>query len=1662
MTAGFENPSALVTVKDAMYVATTYAISRVQASTGETSVLVGQRPQSRPCFIKDSAVAAEVQFCGILELTTDGHYLYTLEYSASNASAIEATPRVVLRRVDLASGATSTIPALNFEVAFREMTGLTVGPGGFLYAASAGRLLKIDPMNAAIEELTAPINGTVLDLAADEEALWLLVQRPWTSDRQIRRFDLRTQELTDATGWLNGESLPAYIASAGAYLYTAGALVRPKNPDGTLDYSKEPQYPLARMAKADGSLLNIAYGMRHVRGLATARGRIHLADIQSDKILRIDDLPVLAPAPGERRAGGSPSTNVPQRCHCDPINTSTGELFESVSDLSLTGVGPSLAWTRTYSSSAGADDGPLGRGWTHSYAMSLAGTGASLADSDVVTVREENGSTVAFDRRADGSYSAPPRVVARLVRNSDGSLTFTRRSRQVFTFDASGRLLILRDLNGNALTLSYVRGRLDGVSDAHGRYLQVSWEAGRISRVADSAGRHVDYTYDAAGHLVDAADALGQHTTYGYDSAHRLTSKTLPSGGVVTTVYDSAGRAVSQSDPLGRTTTFAYDNGTVTVTSPSGAVTVERYTDGVLASETKGTGTSAEATWRYAYDVAGNITRATAPGGGVTSYGYDAQSNRVSATDPLGRTTTWSYDELGDVIRTVDPSGAVSTATFDSRGNQLSVTDPTGKVTRSTVNANGTISSTVDPRGAVDGADPEAYRTRFEYDAAGHRTAVITPTGARSTATYDHVGRLVSSTDPRGSGGAPGFTTTYTYDALDRVTTVTDPLGNTTATTYDADGNITTVTDALDRVTENDFDLAGQLTSAVQPDGGAISYAYDGDGNVTTSTNELGETTTTAYDALGRKSSITDELGRVTRFSYDADGNATRTELPSGAASTATYDKAGQLLTSTDPNGKTTAYRYDAAGRQTRVTDSEGRVTRLTYDRAGRVITQTRNDGTTVAWAYDSAGNELSYTDGAGSSTTHAYDADGKRVASTDADGRSTSFTYDLAGNLKATTAADGAQTTNAYDAANRLLSTDYSDTTPDVSLSYDAAGQLVTRVDGTGTTSYVYNPDGQLTAVDHPGQNVRYAHDNAGRTTAITYPSGRVVSYAYDSAGQLSSVNDGSGRITTYTWTVDGLTKSLTHPNGVVTGYVYDPAGQATALTITGPNSASLASFSYAYSPSGLLASATEAGEASTAPATRSYGYDALGQLASATSTPAAATDTTYTTSAAGHLTSTAAGTQDFTASGQLVATHTEAGDTTYTYDQRGNRTATTGPDGQLHYTYNAANQLTAHTATDGAYSHTYSADGLRATTTAGSGPSAQVEIYVWDRNRDVPTLLSDADHEYVYGLSSTPLEQIDTATDTAHYLHGELNGSVRAVTSAAGSLEGRASYDAYGNPNPGNTAAAITRFGYAGEYTDATGLIYLRARYYDPVTAQFITRDPLEGTTLNPYGYTEGDPLLSTDPLGLFCLTGSRSDGRCRGAGIIDAAVSNPVADVIASGLESGIGQGVSSALIGIGDGASGGLTSDLRNVLSPGAECYITKDGWYYSGIVGGVLAQAAVTGGGATAATSRIETSQVLLRSSRQLQAKFKHAADFGVAGNYSKSNAARFSSALHQHMNRPSTRVVPGTYRGESVVHYLDPSSALNVISRNGEFVSGWRLSSDQLGNVLKNGSLGGG
>ncbi len=101
-----------------------------------------------------------------------------------------------------------------------------------------------------------------------------------------------------------------------------------------------------------------------------------------------------------------------------------------------------------------------------------------------------------------------------------------------------------------------------------------------------------------------------------------------------------------------------------------------------------------------------------------------------------------------------------------------------------------------------------------------------------------------------------------------------------------------------------------------------------------------------------------------------------------------------------------------------------------------------------------------------------------------------------------------------------------------------------------------------------------------------------------------------------------------------------------------------------------------------------------------------------------------------------------------------------------------------------------------------------------------------------------------------------------------------------------------------------------------------------------------------------------------------------------------------------------------------------------------------------------------SSRILNTTTKQLQAKFKHAVDFGVTGNWNKAAAGKFNSAINQYINSAGVKTINGAYRGQSVIHHVNPNTGLNVISSpSGQFISGWKLNPVQLQNVLKHGGL---
>jgi RHS repeat-associated protein len=112
----------------------------------------------------------------------------------------------------------------------------------------------------------------------------------------------------------------------------------------------------------------------------------------------------------------------------------------------------------------------------------------------------------------------------------------------------------------------------------------------------------------------------------------------------------------------------------------------------------------------------------------------------------------------------------------------------------------------------------------------------------------------------------------------------------------------------------------------------------------------------------------------------------------------------------------------------------------------------------------------------------------------------------------------------------------------------------------------------------------------------------------------------------------------------------------------------------------------------------------------------------------------------------------------------------------------------------------------------------------FAWDINGGVPVVLDDGS-QYLYGAGLSAMKQ---SGSWFYYLADGL-GSTMAIVDADGDVQNGYTYDVYGEPTV--TGSLANEFDFAGQQTDgSTGLQYLRARYYDPGTGMFLSREPLE----------------------------------------------------------------------------------------------------------------------------------------------------------------------------------------------------------------------------------------
>ncbi len=1091
--------------------------------------------------------------------------------------------------------------------------------------------------------------------------------------------------------------------------------------------------------------------------------------------------------------------------------------------------------------------------------------------------------------QACGSPASPgcvPRVTTRAY-DGVGNVTLETRNggwRAEFDYDGLNRQTAVRNTLRSGVQAETLReyddhGNLTQITDALGRITDMSYDAMNrlvLTEEKDAGGallRTTSRRYDADDNLIGTIDGNGNASGFVYDSLGRRAQELDELGiTVLTRTFDFVGNVLFEADAFARSIGFTYDdlNRVISRTDQIGNTTTFEYDAvGNLLTETWPEVTDAEGgvvgqnVITRTYDVLNRQETESDLIGPITQQmTYDADGNLTSQTDARGFITEFDYNEFNEVIETrlatnaaADISQTLKT-TYDGRGN----------VTSQTNGRNFTTTFEYDlfdrPIKTTDARSSEAL---MAYDDVGNKISETDFRGNETVFEYDDLNRMIKQTDPQAN--LHGTTTSaharelsFTYDGNDNVLTATDKRGFVTTNEYDARDLLETTTRQGVLVLTREYDDVRNLVFETDANGNKSAFLYTDRYELRRETRPLLAITNYRYDELGNQIEIEDPEKRLTRFKYDLRRRQIGVINGESEETVFGYDLANNQVSRQRPEFNTWTSGYDALNRLEKVIDPNLGETTYTYDKANNLTSQQDARLNTTSFEYDELNRRTSITYPGGDQIQFTtYDENGNLLTMLDARGITTAFTYDTLNRqvhrtfttpVDATLSRHIDSVTTTYDGNNNVIEIEenYSDTTQHV-------------------TTQRFDDFDRLEEVTDPyGRSQNYTYDLNGNREQLTDPDGITTAYTYDQLNRVEKVTNSSG-ITTYVYDNSSLLTTVEYPNGTRTEMVYDDALRTERITNTLGTSSVVSSFEYEYDDNGNRTRQIEQNGAGLE--TTTYVYDALDCLeivnypdnvTTYTYDPAYNRDTELVVDLGGTTLKDLDYIYDVR--NQLTTIDDQldpAQDVTYAFDGNGNQVSKSQAGTTTDFIFDARDnlrQVTTGGSTVGQF--LYDDKGMRIEKLGDRG----TERYTYD---DLSVLTqSDETNATIakYDYGPNRLLSLDHESEGTQFYLTDALGSVANLTRGDGGIQARYQYDAFGNYRQ-QVGTSFNRLGFTGHEVDTeTGLIYFKARFYDPDTGRFLSHDAEEGAVANPpslhrYLYVFQNPTVFVDPDGRVAET-------------------------------------------------------------------------------------------------------------------------------------------------------------------------------------------------------------
>ena len=1023
--------------------------------------------------------------------------------------------------------------------------------------------------------------------------------------------------------------------------------------------------------------------------------------------------------------------------------------------------------------------------------------------------------------------------------------------------------------------VSYDKQQKDGLGveyayDEDGRNTHIYYQDGSVQK----------YVYDACGNIVknilpcdyEQEKDDGPGISYEYDEMNRLSRVIDREGRIVRKLYyDLTGNLIKEVTDKTLQISTEKEIGTLYTYNLAGWLTEARVPVSFKDGEVK---------YRlciYQYDIRGNL---------ITEKRFLEEQSEDSARGKI-LLINRSYDRASRLIKVTDSLGSCIEYQYDYHNKMLSERTKIREGVYQEKLYSYTKSGKIE-KIAVSADKKETGRafavTKYEYDKNGNVTKIFTPSGNELCYTYDRAGKKITAGFKQKDGAIQTIMEyqydkggrmvqvfkdgrcehAYGYDCRGRLHSFTNKSGKTAAYVYDADGHV------IKEIGERSFEQdgfggkgmtyeykAGRLIAVRRPDG-TLEKEY-------------------RYNEFNEPEYIGDGNGGI-RIQYDLAGRKVEAVSQNGARQLTEYDPWDHVSAVTDGNGNTTRFSLDGWGKITEIERADGAREIYEYDNAGNICQAIDGLGHAIQFLYNNQNKMEKRIDQAGCEEIWSYDAEGKPCRYRDRNGNETGFTYNMFGSL-----------------TRKWVEGSEKDS---LTFGYEKDGKISYAIGGGMRYDYEYDTLGRLSCKKASGRTLlAYTYDEYDRLIGQTDFTGKHTEYQYDDMDRLEAVLDQGIQQISYEYTAQGQLKNAR--SGLLeSSYEYDGEGNTKAIR-TLLDQELLVDNHYSYDANGNCV------QKETLSGITRYAYDCMNRLSEA-SYPWGREQFTYDQAdnriqrvhTACQMDKTACPdaldmqgiTKDMDAYGDQYAsqkgvTYTdryfydernrlvravlnegldkEGISREYAYDANGNLLN----DGVNKYEYDAYNRMTEVRTQKGEVQvNRYDAEGLRhemeengrlvqflykgKEVVAEEGEKAGVVRYI----RGLGLVSSDSEEARTYyHYASDELGSITHIVKAA--VHKKLEEDGRADEGEKDEdcqVLNRYAYDAFGNRVECEEQVE-NRFGFAGElYDPISALVYLRARFYNPVIGRFLQEDNVYEDGLNLYVYCRNNPVRYVDPSG------------------------------------------------------------------------------------------------------------------------------------------------------------------------------------------------------------------